>query len=104
MIYRAFSALILMFTPRSPGWQHVRFLHLENEPFCQWCGGTDSLQVHHVEPFHVDPSKELDPDNFITLCMSIEECHYRQGHKGESWLAYDPDVRAKCEAHRKEVA
>ena len=28
------------------------------------------VEVHHIVPFHVDPSKELQPTNFITLCQS----------------------------------
>ena len=104
MILRACTAALLMFSPRSPGWARARFLHLEREPECQWCGSREYLQVHHVVPCHVDRDRELDPDNLISLCMGPLECHYAQGHRGKSWMAYDPDVRAKCEAHRKGAA
>ena len=106
MIRRLFSAAALaiqtLFSPRSPGWPAVERAHLSKEPRCQWCGGAATLQVHHIEPFHLFPAKELDPTNLITLCMDpARECHYRRGHKGLSWLVYEPDIRKLCDEHRK---
>lgn len=50
------------------------------------------MQVHHVDPYHLDPAKELDPANLISLCMGPLECHVRIGH-GDDFKAYFPDVR-----------
>jgi len=44
-------------------------------------------------PFHLDPAKELDPTNLITLCMSKKECHLYIGHGG-SFKQYNPNVRS----------
>lgn len=81
--------------PRSPHWHAVEEAHLRLEPFCKYCGGTASLQVHHVLPFHLDPSRELDPTNLITLCENSQlgvECHLHIGHLG-NWKTFNPHVR-----------
>ena len=106
MIRRLFSAAALaikeLFAPRSDKWPAVRAAHLRDEPRCRWCGGAADLEVHHVEPFHVKPELELDPNNLLTLCMAKgRECHYRCGHKGESWLVFEPRIRELCAEHRK---
>lgn len=79
---------------RSPHWPKVEAAHLAAEPFCRYCGGTKSLQVHHKEPFHLDPTKELDPTNLITLCEDYKdgvECHLHVGHLG-NWKSFNPHV------------
>jgi hypothetical protein len=43
-------------------------------------------------PFHLDPNKELDTTNLITLCMGEKECHLHIGHGG-SFRQYNPNVR-----------
>jgi len=53
---------------RSGKWPRVRANHLVLHPVCEGCGAKNDLNVHHVQPFHVDHSKELDPTNLITLC------------------------------------
>lgn len=70
---------------RSPKWGEVRKEHLKKQPYCQACGTTKKLEVHHIEPFHVNPAKELDPSNLITLCDKY--CHYAIGHlmDNNSW-------------------
>jgi hypothetical protein len=86
---------------RSDRWPTVRKHHLQKEPTCQWCGGKDHLEVHHEMPFHLDPTKELDDANLITLCEKPgENCHLIHGHNG-NWKTYAPDVRKQCEEHRK---
>ena len=88
---------------RSPEWPRVRREHLAVEPTCQWCGGTASLDVHHLEPFHVDPALELDPTNLITLCEATGlRCHLEIGHD-DDWKNVVPGVRAKCNAHQQEA-
>ncbi len=75
---------------RSPEWRRVRAEHLEMEPDCQVCGTTIGVEVHHKIPVHIDPYKELDPLNLITLCQR-NGCHYLFGH-GRDWRAFNPKV------------
>jgi 5-methylcytosine-specific restriction enzyme A len=78
---------------RSDKWPTVEKHFRETNPTCAACGGKDRLNVHHCMPFHLDPSKELDPTNLITLCMGEKECHLHIGHGG-SFKQYNPNVRA----------
>jgi len=86
---------------RSPRWHAVEKQHLKDEPVCQWCGGVDRLQVHHITPFHLAKALELDPWNLITLCEDggDSNCHLIHGHLG-NWRNFNPSVRAQCTAHR----
>lgn len=71
---------------RSPHWPKVRAEHLKLHPECAACGQTDKLQVHHIIPYSFDPSKELDPNNLITLCVDGPghmNCHLLWGHGGD---------------------
>lgn len=77
---------------RSPEWSAVERAFRARHPTCAACGGTAHLQVHHVDPFHLFPARELILSNLITLCMGPEECHLRIGHGG-NWTAYNPRVR-----------
>lgn len=63
---------------RSPKWTQVRKQHIEDNPCCAACGSCNKPEVHHIVPVHVDPSKELDPSNLITLCDKY--CHFVFGH------------------------
>ena len=85
---------------RSPEWHKVEKEHLEKEPCCQWCGGTEKLQVHHVTPFHLAPALELDPGNLITLCEEggFYNCHLAHGHNGD-WKSFNDQVREQCNCH-----
>jgi hypothetical protein len=70
---------------RSSAWPAVRKAHLLKHDRCLACGGTSKLEVHHLIPFHIDPSRELDPTNLITLCESGKGgiiCHLAIGHLG----------------------
>ena len=78
---------------RSPHWSTCRKDFLKKYPTCAACGSKLRLDVHHVEPFHLDPAKELDTTNLITLCMSSLECHFRLGHGGD-YKAFNPLIRA----------
>lgn len=76
---------------RSSRWPSVRAAHLRRQPFCAACGGTAKLEVHHLIPFHVNPAKELDPSNLLTLCESgAGNCHLTFGHVGDykCWNLY----------------
>ena len=91
---------------RSPWWSKTRKKHLEMYPRCAVCGGTKTLEVHHVMPFHLDASLELDEKNLITLCEVKKEgitCHLFFGHLGNYKLA-NPDVRGDAEMWRSKMA
>lgn len=82
---------------RSPEWGRVRAEHLQRQPECQNCGKTGimaGLQVHHIVPFHCDPSRELDSDNLVTLCGN-RECHLEKGHAGD-FKSWNPLVVNDC--------
>jgi len=76
---------------RSSKWPAARDEFLKVNTKCAACGGTLHLQVHHKMPFHTNPSMELDPANFIVLCMGPNECHVHVGH-GDSFHYYNPNV------------
>jgi 5-methylcytosine-specific restriction endonuclease McrA len=68
----------LRFAYRSPKWSSVRQQHLDENGYCAACGRTKKLEVHHIEPVHLNPDRELDPSNLITLCDNY--CHFIFGH------------------------
>lgn len=74
---------------RSPKWASVRKEHLIKQSQCTICGSTSKLEVHHIVPVHVDPTKELDADNLITLCDKY--CHFIFGHL-MNWKSWNPDI------------
>ena len=79
-------------TPRSPGWRILRREHLLENPRCIVCGSTKNVVPHHVVPFHIDPSRELDPANLVTLCESPTfNCHLFFGHL-KRWDRHNPHV------------
>lgn len=46
---------------------------------CEACGKMP-VEVHHVIPVSLDPSKAADPDNLMSLC---DDCHLVHGHSGD---------------------
>ena len=74
----SFLKTVIIESNRSPEWPNIRKQHLAKQPYCQACGSKNNLEVHHIEPFHVNPSRELDPNNLITLCG--KNCHFIFGH------------------------
>lgn len=84
---------------RSPQWPGVRAAHLLKEPECQLCGGTTSLQVHHIRPFHIHPELELEDSNLITLCTGNNtiNCHVRFGHLDNFKDKWNPNIRENCQ-------
>ena len=81
-----------LLSKRSGQWPTVREHFLKSNPSCAACGQTDHLQVHHVVPFSVDPSLELNTENLITLCEDEYSCHLKIGHLG-SFRKANPEVR-----------
>lgn len=88
--------------PRSSGWSKVRNEHLSKDPVCNVCGGKEDLNVHHIVPFHIDKSKELDPNNLITLCNG-NSCHFAFGHL-YNWKTSNPDVIADAKTFKQKKA
>jgi len=76
---------------RSSAWRGTRKRFIELNSTCAACGGTSFLNVHHKEPYHLEPKLELEPSNLITLCMGKFECHLMLGH-GDDFKAYNRDV------------
>jgi len=83
---------------RHKDWPRVRREHLKSHGACAACGRTvkKELEVHHVRPVHLFPELELDPDNLITLCEGVHDCHHRIGHSFD-WHAWNPLVREDCD-------
>jgi 5-methylcytosine-specific restriction enzyme A len=78
--------------PRSGKWRKVRAEHLEINPCCAICGSTHKVVPHHIVPVHVDPSKELDLNNLISLCQGKTfNCHLFFGHL-KNWSCWNPNV------------
>lgn len=78
---------------RSPKWPALAREHLRREPFCRACGTREGVVPHHKVPVHLDPSRELDPDNLVTLCPAH---HLELGH-GRDWRAFSPHVEADAD-------
>lgn len=69
---------------RASGWAKFAHEWLLEFPTCWACGGIVLCVPHHIIPFHVDPSHELDRKNLMTLCGAH---HIWIGHLGDfrSW-------------------
>ena len=78
---------------RSSKWPAVRKNHLATHPCCAVCGGTEKVEVHHIIPFHQDPSLELESTNLISLCEGLRSCNHHLwfGHLG-NYKKTNPDV------------
>lgn len=78
--------------PRSSKWKNLRLQHLKKNPTCAVCGSSFNVVPHHITPVHLDPSKELDASNLISLCESKTfNCHLFFGHF-KNWSKHNPDV------------
>lgn len=88
--------------PRSSKWPKVRDTHLKVDPVCNVCGTKEDLNVHHIIPYHIDRSKELDPTNLITLCNN-NRCHFTFGHLF-NWSSFNPNVIEDAKAFKQKKA
>jgi hypothetical protein len=84
---------------RSSKWPALRSLWLGLAPRCRACLRKDSLEVHHAEPVHVAPEKELDPANLVTLCRG---CHLVFGHLN-SWESWNANCKEDADQHAAKV-
>lgn len=66
---------------------------------CRCCGRRDTLNVHHIKPFHIDESLELEFDNLVTLCR---EHHFHIGHK-DNWKDSNSNVCGDCDRMRAKL-
>lgn len=89
-----FDRLRAILEGRSPRWPAVRRAWLRGHPACEVCGGVGGNDVHHVEPFHVCPARELDPANLMTLCRPH---HLLVGHLMR-WADWNPTAREDAAA------
>ena len=90
---------------RSSKWPSVRKEHLKKFPVCAVCGSSKKLEVHHIVSFVEDPSKELDPNNLITLCECRSYgviCHLFVGHCGD-YKKINPTVVEDAEHWNKKL-
>lgn len=81
---------------RSSRWPAVRKAHLAKYPACECCGNTKDCEVHHKIPVSVDPERELDPTNLMTLCERGPgglNCHIVIGHCGNT-KTFNPTAMA----------
>lgn len=85
---------------RLPEWQSVRKHHITHNPTCAACGRNKKLEVHHIEPVHLCPEKELDPSNLITLCD--DPCHIIFGHL-MNYKSWNKDVVNDCKVYLDKV-
>lgn len=81
---------ILEARQRSGQWRALRQVHLLKQPECAVCGRTKNLTVHHVIPVSVNPQRELDPENLLTMCET--PCHFMFGHLF-NYHCYNRNVR-----------
>lgn len=89
---------------RSPKWAAKRREFIRRNPCCALCGCriVRRLNVHHIDPFHLAPEKELVDSNLITLCEKSDapltkglNCHQWAGHLG-NWESVNPRIRQLC--------
>lgn len=90
---------------RSDKWPEVRNEYIRKHPKCAVCDSTKKVEAHHVIPFHIDPSLELDPKNLISLCRSKRlgfNCHWLFGHLND-WKNQNIDVRKDSRDWREKL-
>lgn len=90
----------LRFATRSPKWSSIKKNFLKENPCCAACGNCKKIEVHHIEPVHINPDKELDVSNLITLCDS--PCHLLFGHLF-SYKSWNPNVVDDCKNYLNKI-
>lgn len=56
----------------------TRAKKLAEQPYCEMCGRTDSLVVHHKAPVADAPEVRKDLDNLQVLCQRCHKKAYKQ--------------------------
>ena len=85
---------------RSPQWGKVRRAWLLAHDRCACCSTKNDLEVHHIVPVHVDPTRELDGTNLVTLCR---RCHLFVGHLGD-WESWNVQVLEHAQVWSRYIA
>lgn len=80
-------------------WQTTRKNHLLKEPCCQICGHHKKVFVHHIIPISIDPEKENDEENLVTLCFT---CHLIFAHL-YSFKSYNSNLREDIEIWKNKI-
>ncbi len=88
---------------RSSKWRKVRKKHIKVYNECIVCGSKKVLEVHHVEPFHINPARELDPTNLITLCDKRNMgCHFVFAHL-KSWQSHNITILSDAQHWKNKI-
>jgi 5-methylcytosine-specific restriction endonuclease McrA len=95
---RSRTALAAIETQRSSRWPKVRDAFARGKS-CAACGTRSSIEVHHLQPFHLVPLLELEVSNLVALCRS---CHLVFGHL-HSWESHNPACLNDAAAHLAQV-
>lgn len=97
-----------------PGWPAFAKRMKRAQPWCGFCGVREKkipmpgfttqavevvLQVHHISPIHVDPTRALDPDNVIVLCPWD---HFHEGHVG-NFLDWDATIEVRADNNLRAI-
>jgi 5-methylcytosine-specific restriction endonuclease McrA len=80
---------------RSDQWPRLRKSFLIANDKCVFCGLKDIniIQAHHIMPFCLYPTLELNKDNLITICgTESDACHRDFGHPLGT-QSYNPDIK-----------
>ena len=81
--------------PRSGKWRKVRDDYFREHPQCAFagCKCKGPFNVHHLVPFHLDPSKELDPDNLVTVCAGGTDDEGHESPNHHLWVCHQGDFK-----------
>jgi 5-methylcytosine-specific restriction endonuclease McrA len=83
---------------RNREWDKLQRRFLKQHPLCAVCG-TKHPEVHHIKPFHLFPSLELEESNLIALCF---EHHLLFGHL-MSYKSYNPNVLEDVQIYKEKI-
>ena len=87
------------FASRSNQWNKIRKEYLKRQPKCAVCK-RKAKTVHHIIPFHVDPTKELDIDNLIGFCST---CHHLTFGHLMYWKSYNSKVVEDTQIYKQRM-
>lgn len=100
IINKIFNQFYNFDSSRSSQWNKIRKKYLEKYPNCQACGRNDDIEVHHIIPVHINPDKELDENNLISLCSKY--CHLTIGHLMD-WKSWNINVKKDAEIYYNKI-
>jgi len=69
---------------KSPEYAKARRDALRRDKYkCRKCGSNKRMQVHHIRPYHSNPSLLCDLNNLISLCL---KCHSQMKNNEEAYI------------------